>query len=233
MKQPYIGNTKINKLYKGNELWCNWSSGGGGESGNNQYLIYSFTNFDVDNSIANKKIYSDNNNNVYLEIIGNATNLLLTKSSNGNLITNGTLKLNVECKEIIKDNFTIELTLRLINLNSIPKKIFFQCISAVKPFDGFKVMLINKNSLNLLSFVDNIDINKNETIKMNDVLKLKLTKGNNELKLYKNDSLSINTTCKANWENSKNLCIGANASNTDLVLGTYEFISLYIYNREV
>ena len=24
MKQPYIGNTKINKLYKGNELWYNW-----------------------------------------------------------------------------------------------------------------------------------------------------------------------------------------------------------------
>ena len=24
MKQPYIGNKKINKLYKGNELWCNW-----------------------------------------------------------------------------------------------------------------------------------------------------------------------------------------------------------------
>ena len=33
MKQPYIGNTKINKLYKGSELWCNWrnSSGGGSE----------------------------------------------------------------------------------------------------------------------------------------------------------------------------------------------------------
>ena len=29
MKQPYIGNIKINKLYKGNELWCNWTSGGG------------------------------------------------------------------------------------------------------------------------------------------------------------------------------------------------------------
>lgn len=28
MKQPYIGITKINKLYKGSELWCNWSSGG-------------------------------------------------------------------------------------------------------------------------------------------------------------------------------------------------------------
>ena len=25
MKQPYIGNTKINKLYKGSELWCNWT----------------------------------------------------------------------------------------------------------------------------------------------------------------------------------------------------------------
>ena len=24
MKQPYIGNTKINKLYKGSELWCKW-----------------------------------------------------------------------------------------------------------------------------------------------------------------------------------------------------------------
>ena len=24
MKQPYIGSTKINKLYKGSELWCNW-----------------------------------------------------------------------------------------------------------------------------------------------------------------------------------------------------------------
>ena len=29
MLQPYIGNTKINKLYKGSELWCNWSSTGG------------------------------------------------------------------------------------------------------------------------------------------------------------------------------------------------------------
>ena len=31
MLQPYIGNTKINKLYNGNELWCNWDSSGGGE----------------------------------------------------------------------------------------------------------------------------------------------------------------------------------------------------------
>ena len=32
MKQPYIGNTKINKLYKGSELWCNWSNSSGGGS---------------------------------------------------------------------------------------------------------------------------------------------------------------------------------------------------------
>ena len=32
MKQTYIGNTKINKLYKGNELWCNWNSTGGGDT---------------------------------------------------------------------------------------------------------------------------------------------------------------------------------------------------------
>ena len=24
MKQPYIGNRKITKLYKGSEIWCNW-----------------------------------------------------------------------------------------------------------------------------------------------------------------------------------------------------------------
>ena len=227
MNQPYIGNTKINKLYKGNELWCNWSSGGEGENENNKYLLYSFSKFDVDNSIANKKIYSDNNN-AYLEIIGSGT-----KSSTGKLITNGTLKLNVECKDIIKDNFTIELTLRLININSINKKVFFQCISSNTPYDGFKVMLINKNSLNLLSFVDNIDINKNETIKLNEVLKIKLTKGNNKFKLYKNDNLSINANCNSIWTNSKIFCVGANASNTDLKLGSYEFISLYIYNREV
>ena len=29
MKQPYIGNKKINKLYKGSELWRNWVSGEG------------------------------------------------------------------------------------------------------------------------------------------------------------------------------------------------------------
>ena len=28
MKQPYIGNTKINKLYKGSEFWCNWVKSG-------------------------------------------------------------------------------------------------------------------------------------------------------------------------------------------------------------
>ena len=232
MKQPYIGNTKINKLYKGNELWCNWSSGGESESDKNKYLLYSFTNFDVDNSIANKKIYSDNNN-AYLEIKGSGTNFVLMKSSSGDLRTNGSLVLNVECKDIINSSFTVELTIRLIKLNNIEKKVIFQCISAVKPYDGFKVMLINKNSLNLLSFADNIDINANESIILNDVLKLKLTKGNNILKLYKNDNLSISANCTTNWSNSKNLSIGGNVANDGLVLGIYEFISLKIYDREV
>ena len=232
MKQAYIGNTKINKLYKGSELWCNWSSGGGGESGNNQDLLYSFTNFDVDNSIANKKIYSDNNN-AYLEIKGNTTNFVLMKSSSGVLRTNGSLVLNVECKDIINSSFTIELTIRLIKLNTIEKKVIFQCISAIAPYDGFKVMVVNNNKLNLLSFVDNIDINANETLNLNDVLKLKLTKGNNIIKLYKNDNLSITANCKANWLNFKSLSIGGNVGNNGFVLGTYEFISLKIYDREV
>ena len=32
MLQPYIGISKINKLYKGSELWCSWSSSGGGDT---------------------------------------------------------------------------------------------------------------------------------------------------------------------------------------------------------
>ena len=232
MKQPYIGNTKINKLYKGSELWCNWSSGGGSESDNNKYLLYSFTNFDVNNSIANKKIYSDNNN-AYLEIKGNATNFVLMKSSSGALRTNGTLLLNIECKDIISSNFTIELTIRLIKLNSIEKKVFFQCISSKEPYDGFKVMAVNMNKLNLLSFSDKIDVNANENLNLNDALKLKLTKRNNIIKLYKNDNLSISANCTTNWSNSKNLSIGGNVANNGFVLGTYEFISLKIYDREV
>ena len=51
MKQAYIGNTKINKLYKGNELWCNWNSG----EANNIYLSSSFGQggvvVDADNGI--------------------------------------------------------------------------------------------------------------------------------------------------------------------------------------
>ena len=69
MKQPYIGNTKINKLYKGNELWCNWSSTGGGDT---EELV---TNglmclLEADNLTTGATIWQDksgHNNNFYIE----------------------------------------------------------------------------------------------------------------------------------------------------------------------
>ena len=68
MKQPYIGNTKIKKLYKGNELWCNWSSGEEPTEG----LVTSslMCLLDPDNLTSGATIWQDksnHNNNFYIE----------------------------------------------------------------------------------------------------------------------------------------------------------------------
>ena len=68
MKQPYIGNTKINKLYKGSELWCNWSSGGESTEGvvTNGLMCL----LEPDNLTTGATIWQDksgHNNNFYIE----------------------------------------------------------------------------------------------------------------------------------------------------------------------
>ena len=68
MKQPYIGNTKINKLYKGNELWCNWVSGGESTEGvvTNGLMCL----LEADNLTTGATIWQDksgHNNNFYIE----------------------------------------------------------------------------------------------------------------------------------------------------------------------
>ena len=68
MKQPYIGNTKINKLYKGSELWCNWVSGGESTEGlvTNGLMCL----LEPDNLTTGATIWQDksgHNNNFYIE----------------------------------------------------------------------------------------------------------------------------------------------------------------------
>ena len=68
MKQPYIGNTKINKLYKGSELWCNWSSGGETTEGlvtNGLMCLLEPNNLTTGATIWQDR--SNHNNNFYIE----------------------------------------------------------------------------------------------------------------------------------------------------------------------
>ena len=70
MKQAYIGNKKINKLYKGNELWCNWSSGGESTEGlvTNGLMCL----LEPDNLITGATIWQDksgHNNNFYIDYV--------------------------------------------------------------------------------------------------------------------------------------------------------------------
>ena len=68
MKQPYIGNTKINKLYKGNEIWCNWN--GSEETTDGLVTNGLMCLLESDNLTTGATIWQDksgHNNNFYIE----------------------------------------------------------------------------------------------------------------------------------------------------------------------
>ena len=69
MKQAYIGNKKINKLYKGNELWCIWNSSGE-ESTEGLVTNGLMCLLEPDNLTTGATIWQDksgHNNNFYIE----------------------------------------------------------------------------------------------------------------------------------------------------------------------
>ena len=72
MKQPYIGNKKINKLYKGNELWCNWNNSEETTEGlvtNGLMCLLEPNNLTTGATIWQDK--SGHNNNFYIEASNN------------------------------------------------------------------------------------------------------------------------------------------------------------------
>ena len=67
MLQPYIGNTKINKLYKGSELWCNWSDEETTEGLVTEGLMCLLEPNNLTTGTTILKDKSNHNNNFYIE----------------------------------------------------------------------------------------------------------------------------------------------------------------------
>lgn len=99
MKQPYIGSTKISKLYKGNELWCNWSSGSGG--GSEPIMDGLVCWLDARDYINGSTIWNDRSG------LGNNGTLSNTNGvlSNSGLLFEGQVLVNNVTKNLV--NFTI------------------------------------------------------------------------------------------------------------------------------
>ena len=111
MKQPYIGNTKINKLYKGSELWCNWSSSGGGsepvEPSNNPIMNGLVCWLDARDYVSGSTTWNDRSG------LGNHGTLSNTNgvSSNSGVLFNGQVLVNNVTKNLT--NFTIMIHFKL------------------------------------------------------------------------------------------------------------------------
>ena len=109
MKQPYIGNTKINKLYKGNELWCNWSSGGGEpiEPSNKPIMDGLVCWLDGRDYVSGSTTWNDRSG------LGNHGTLSNTNgaSSNSGVLFNGQVLVNNVTKNLT--NYTIMIHFKL------------------------------------------------------------------------------------------------------------------------
>ena len=110
MKQPYIGNTKITKLYKGNELWCNWSSGGGEpiEPSNKPIMDGLVCWLDGRDYVSGSTIWNDRSG------LGNHGTLSNTNgvSSNSGVLFNGQVLVNNVTKNLT--DYTIMIDFKLI-----------------------------------------------------------------------------------------------------------------------
>ena len=112
MKQAYIGNTKINKLYKGNELWCNWSSSGGGSEpvvpSNNPIMDGLTCWLDGRDYISGSSTWNDRSG------LGNHGTLSNTDgvSSNSGVLFNGQVLVNNVTKNLT--DYTIMIHFKLL-----------------------------------------------------------------------------------------------------------------------
>ena len=188
-------------------------------------LVYSFNNFDVDTCVSEGKIHADNDPSVYLEAKGTLTN------SEGKLISNGTLLSSFDCADILKDVFTFDITLRRVNGNWIPKGLYFNCLSANSPWEGFNAYCKQGNSLVAEFNVGGTKYTNSDTsVSQAKIINIRVTKNGKTIKLYRDGELVHTTSVTASWSASKYLAIGGNKTSTNDMLGEFEFIGLSIYS---
>ena len=163
MKQPYIGSTKINKLYKGSDLWCNWSSGGGEP-------IEPSAGYVTDNLViccdAYGKTSADSFDDFYDSINSKNFNLIRGSATYGTncvdindaylLYGNGESELGTTIKKSTK-NTTIEIIFKCGSYSSYWKTIFtignynsspFSIKANISNYCGNKYVYLMNNNMN-------------------------------------------------------------------------------------
>lgn len=227
MLQPYIGNTKISKLYKGNELWCNWSSGGGEpvEPSNKPImdgLVCWLDGRDYDNGSTTWNDRSGLGNHGTLS---NANGV----SSNSGILFNGQVLVNNVTKNLT--DYTIMIHFKLI-ATSFWSGIFGNTSGS----GGISIFNSSKNGIGV--YRPSIEINKSfETNSENIVsIIIKCIKGNWLVYVNKISETSITQLVNVTDADYMNLCCRKH-NFSDINSTTFadskenEWYSFKFYNR--
>ena len=221
MKQAYIGNTKINKLYKGNELWCNWVSGGESTDGlvtNGLMCLLEPNNLTT--GATNWQDKSGHNNNFYIE-----NSSTFTVENNACFIDNN-VAIYCTPDNLPTGTKTYEIYYRRINtsyytsLMYIGEKLCMQLTA-----NGYTIRLGNKNYCNV---TDGEPLPKKD---LSSVIGVIISQ--NYMKVYQNGNILKTYTCdNSNVVNfTTNYYIGKRSDNGDRK-AKYIY-SFKLYNREL
>ena len=227
MKQPYIGNTKINKLYKGSELWCNWSSGGGEpiEPTNKPIMNGLVCWLDGRDYVSGSTTWNDRSG------LGNHGRLSNTNgvSSNSGVLFNGQVLVNNVTKNL--NDYTIMIHFKLLATT------FWSGIFGNTSGSG-GVSIVNSSVDTILLYVGSIEKNKKYTLNSEKIVSIivRCTEGN--WKIYTNNISSPILTQPVNVTDADymNLCSrkpnNPSANSTDFKDSQQnEWYSFKFYNR--
>ena len=227
MKQPYIGNTKINKLYKGSELWCNWSSGGGEpiEPSNKPIMNGLVCWLDGRDYVSGSTTWNDRSG------LGNHGRLSNTNgvSSNSGVLFNGQVLVNNVTKNL--NDYTIIIHFKLLATT------FWSGIFGNTSGSG-GVSIVNSSVDTILLYDGSIEKNKKYTLNSEKIVSIivRCTEGN--WKIYTNNISSPILTQPVNVTDADymNLCSrkpnNPSANSTDFKDSQQnEWYSFKFYNR--
>ena len=227
MLQPYIGNTKIKKLYKGNELWCNWSSGGGEpiEPSNKPIMNGLVCWLDGRDYVSGSTIWNDRSG------LGNHGTLSNTNgvSSNSGILFNGQVLVNNVTKNLT--DYTIMIHFKLIT-NSFWSGIFGNTSGS----GGVSLFNSSKDMIGV--YGDSINLHKSYSTNSGKIVSIIIRCIEGNWKIYVNKISSPIITQRVNVTNADymNLCCRkANnppANSTDFKDSAQnEWYSFKFYNR--